>query len=226
MFGKKTNLVACMLIVCMALSTLSSAGVLREIWDGGRSIDAAIDLANSGTPADQVDILENPTWVDIADNYSARMTGWLTVPETGEYTIYVAGDDYQRLYVSQDDNPFNAVEIARVDGWTSSQEWTKYESQAAAPMMLTEGQVLAFVGIMQEGGGGDGQDWGWIAPGSEEVVVIPGELFVAEYEVTAPGKPKNPSPADGATDIIDVVASWEAPEGLTFDVYEIGRAHV
>ncbi len=207
------------LAICVVLPTVSSAEVLREIWNGGRGIDAAIDLANSGTPADQVDILENPTWVDIADNYSARMSGWLTVPETGEYTIYVAGDDYQRLYVSQDDNPFNAVEVARVDGWTSSQEWTKYESQKAEPMMLTEGQVLAFVGIMQEGGGGDGQDWGWIAPGTEEIVVIPGELFVAEYEVTAPGKAKNPSPADGTTGIIDAIASWDAPEGTTSDIY-------
>ncbi len=207
MIGKKTNLVACMLIVCMALSTLSSAGVLREIWNGGRGIEEAIELADSGTPADQVDILPDPTWVDIADNYSARMTGWLTVPETGEYTLYLAGDDYQRLWVSQDDDPANAVEVARVDGWTSSQEWTKYDTQKAEPMMLTEGQVLAFVGIMQEGGGGDGQDWGWIAPGSEEIVVIPGEHFSHPYEKLA----LSPSPADGATDLIDVVASWTAP---------------
>ena len=57
MFGKRINPVVCMLIVCMALPTMSSAEVLREIWNGGRSIDEAIELANSGTPADQVDIL-------------------------------------------------------------------------------------------------------------------------------------------------------------------------
>ncbi len=209
------------LTICVALPTMSSADVLREIWWGGGSIDDAIARADNSdvVPADQVDVLAEPTWVDIADNYTARMTGWLTVPADGEYVLYVAGDDYQRLYVSQDDNPFNAVEVARVDGWTASQAWSNYESQASAPMTLTEGQVLAFVGIMQEGGGGDGQDWGWIAPGSEEIVVIPGANFVTEYEVTAPAKPKSPSPADGATGIIDAVVSWVAPEGLTFDVY-------
>jgi len=206
------------LVVSLTLSTMASADVLREIWNGGGSIDDAIARANSGTPADQVDILADPTWVDIADNYTARMTGWLTVPADGEYTFYVAGDDYQRLYVSQDDNPANAMEIARVDGWTASQAWSNYESQKSAPMMLTAGQVLAFVGIMQEGGGGDGQDWGWTVPGSEEITVIPGANFVAEYEVTAPTKASYPSPANGATGIIDAVLSWTAPEGAVVDV--------
>ena len=207
------------LMVCMALSTVSSADVLREIWDGGRSIDEAIALAESGTPADQVDVLADPTWVDIADNYSARMTGWLTVPETGEYTFYVAGDDYQRLWISPDDNPANAQLVAYVDGWTASQAWSNYESQKSAPMTLTEGQVLAFVGIMQEGGGGDGQDWGWTTPGSEEITVIPGANFVAEYEVTSPVKPQLVSPANGATGVIDVVAAWVPPSDAPVNVY-------
>ena len=206
------------LVVSLALSTVSSAGVLREVWWGGGSIDDAIALAESGTPADQVDILADPTWEGIGDNYTARMTGWLTVPADGEYTFYVAGDDYQRLHVSQDDNPANAVEIARVDGWTASQAWSNYESQKSAPMVLTEGQVLAFVGIMQEGGGGDGQDWGWVAPGTEEIAVIPGDLFVAEYEVTAPTKAKLVSPANGATSIIDGVLVWAAASDAPVDL--------
>ncbi len=214
------------LAICLALSAVSPAEVLREIWNGAVSspyMENAMGRVNSGKPPDHVDILDEPTWADIADNYVARMTGWLTVPETGEYTLYLAGDDYQRLWVSQDDNPANAVEVARVDGWTSSQEWTKYENQRAEPMMLKEGQVLAFVGIMEERGGGDGQDWGWIAPGSEEIVVIPGELFITEREVTALGRAKMNAPADGATGIIDAVLNWglavEDAEPPVYNVY-------
>jgi len=202
------RLVLLVLTICLALSTVSSADVLRELWWQSLSIEDAVALANSGTPADQVDILAEPTWADIADNYSAKMTGWLTVPETGEYTLYLAGDDYQRLYVSMDDNPGNAELVAYVDGWTSSQQWDKYETQKSEPMTLTEGQVLAFVGIMQEGGGGDGQDWGWVAPGSADIVVIPGDLFVAEYVPTALGKAVMTAPADGATGVIDAVLAW------------------
>ena len=211
------------LLVCLALSTVSSAGVLREIWWQSLGIDDAIALVNSGTPADQVDVLENPTWVDIADNYVAKLSGWLTVPATGEYTFYVAGDDYQRLYVSQDDNPANAELVAFVDGWTASQAWTSYASQKAEPMMLEEGQVIAIVGIMQEGGGGDGHDWGWTGPGVEAVSVIPGDLLVTEYEVTSPVKAKVISPANGATGVITAVGSWympdEAAEDVVYDLY-------
>jgi F5/8 type C domain-containing protein/PA14 domain-containing protein len=205
------------LIVSLALSTMASAGVLREIWWGGGSIDEAIALAESGTPADQLDILAEPTWVNIADNYTARMTGWLTVPADGEYTLYVSGDDSQRLYVSQDDDPANGELVAFVDGWTASQDWSSYDSQKSAPMMLTEGQVLALVGIMQEGGGGDGQDWGWTGPGIDAIEVIPGALLSHPYETMA----MSPSPASGATGIIDAVASWTAPAAVEAPVYDV-----
>jgi hypothetical protein len=213
---KKSVLLA--LLMCLVLSTMSTAGVLREIWWQSLGIDDAIALVNSGTPADQIDILAEPTWVDIADNYVAKMSGWLTIPATGEYTFYVSGDDYQRLYISQDDDPANAEQIAFVDGWTASQEWTKYADQKSAPMMLEEGQVLAIYGIMQEGGGGDGQDWGWTAPGSDTITVIPGEYLSTPYETMA----MSPSPASGATGVINAVLSWNAPavgENPVYDVY-------
>ncbi len=210
---KKLALLA--LLVVMALSTASSAQVLREIWWGFLDIDPAIELVQSGEPADQLDILAEPTWVNIADNYVARMSGWLTVPETGEYTFYVSGDDYQRLYISQDDDPANAEMVAFVDGWTASQEWTKYESQRAEPMMLEEGQIMAIYGIMQEGGGGDGQDWGWIVPGSEQITLISSE-YLSPYRTMA----ANLSPADGATGLIEAVLRWAAP-AIGDDVYDV-----
>jgi len=205
------------LLMCLVLSTVSSAGVLREIWWQSLGIDDAILLVNSGTPADQIDILPEPTWVNIADNYVAKMSGWLTVPATGEYTFYVSGDDYQRLYLSQDDNPANAEQIAYVDGWTASQEWEKYDTQKSAPMMLEEGQVLAIYGIMQEGGGGDGQDWGWIEPGSDTITLIPGEYLSTPYETMA----VSPSPASGATGVIDAKLSWVAPAKVENPVYDV-----
>ena len=105
------RLVLLVLTICLALSAVSLGEVKREIWNGAVGEpygDNAVARVNSGLPPDQVDILAEPTWADIADNYVARMTGWLTVPETGEYTLVVSGDDYQRLYVSMDDNPGNA----------------------------------------------------------------------------------------------------------------------
>ncbi len=212
------------LALCLVMATTSSAEVLREVWWQSLGIDDAIALVNSGTAPGQVDILEQPTWEGLGDNYVARMSGWLTVPADGEYTFYVAGDDYQRLYISQDDNPLNAGLVAFVDGWTASQEWAKYpDDQMSEPMMLTEGQVLAIYGIMQEGGGGDGQDWGWMGPGVDEIQVIPGEYLTTEHVVTAATMPGNPSPANGATGVVTANLSWTLVDPTVtapvFDVY-------
>lgn len=212
---RKATLVA--MLVSLMLSAVTSADVLREIWWGAAGIDAAIAKVNSGVPADQVDILAEPTWANIADNYVARMSAYILVPATGDYTFYISGDDYQRLYVSQNDNMADAVQVAYVDGWTASQEWGKYPSQKAAPMSLTEGQLIAVYGIMQEGGGGDGQDWGWTGPGVDQITVIPDAVTYA----THPSKANKPNPADGATGVVSGVLSWGAPATIESPVYSV-----
>jgi len=205
------------MLVSLMLSAVTSADVLREIWWGAQSIDNAIALVQSGTPADQVDILVEPTWANIADNYVARMSAYILVPATGDYTFYISGDDYQRLYVSQNDNMADAVQVAYVDGWTASQEWGKYDTQKAAPMSLTEGQLIAVYGIMQEGGGGDGQDWGWTGPGYDTITVIPDAVTYA----THPSKANKPNPPDGATGVVRGVLSWGAPATIEAPVYSV-----
>jgi hypothetical protein len=174
---------------------------------GGASIDAAIALVQSGTPADQVDILAEPTWADIADNYVARLSGYAVVPADGEYTFYVASDDYSRLYISQNDNMADAVLVAFVDGWTGSQAWTSMASQKAEPMSLTEGQLIAFWAVMQEGGGGDNLAIGVTGPGIDAITVLPDSVTYA----THPSKANKPSPADGATGVVNAMLAWGAP---------------
>jgi len=212
------------LVICVVLSTTAPAGLLREVWDGSRSIDEAIALAHRGIPADQVDILDHPEeWVDLADNYSARLTGWLTLPATGQYTFYVAGDDDNRMYVSTDDNPRNAALVAYVNGWTAHMDWTNMDSQRTAAMRLTEGQVIAMYGIMQEDGGHDSLTFGWSGPGIDGITFIPGEHFTGAHEVVAPTRPGNPSPADGATGIVEALLHWDLNDpdvdAPLFDVY-------
>lgn len=212
---RKVTLVAT--VACLMLSAVSSADVLREIWWGGASIDAAIALVQSGTPADQVDILAEPTWADIADNYVARLSGYAVVPADGEYTFYVASDDYSRLYISQNDNMADAVLVAYVDGWTGSQAWTSYASQKAEPMSLTEGQLIAFWAVMQEGGGGDNLAIGVAGPGIDGIIVLPDSVTFA----THPSKANKPNPADGATGIVDAMLSWGAPATIEEPSYSV-----
>ena len=211
------------LTIGLALSTVSSAEVLREVWWQSLGIEDAVVLVDSGTAAEQTDVLDEPAWDTLGDYYVAKMSGWLTIPATGEYTFYIASDDYSRLWVSADDNPKNADVVAYVDGWTGAQSWTSYDSQKSAPMSLTEGQVVAVYGIMQEGSGGDNCAFGWTGPGIDAPTLIPGASFTSEYEVTAATMAGNPSPADGATGVVDAVVSWTlddaSVESPVFNVY-------
>ncbi|HNY77990.1 MAG: LamG-like jellyroll fold domain-containing protein [Sedimentisphaerales bacterium] len=212
---RKATLIA--VVASLMLSAASSADVLREIWWQNVSIDAAINLVQSGTPADQVDVLAEPTWADIADYYVARLSGYALVPASGDYTFYVASDDYSRLYVSQNDNMADAVQVAYVDGWTGSQAWTSYASQKSAPMSLTEGQLIAFYAVMQEGSGGDNLAIGVTGPGIDAITVLPDSVTYA----THPSKANKPSPADGATAVVNAMLAWGAPATIESPAYTV-----
>ena len=206
---------AFMVLICLVLSTVSSATMLREIWWQAAGIDDAVALATGDTPPDQVDVLDVPAWDGIGDNYVAKMSGYVIVPATGDYNFYVASDDYSRLYVSQDAEMANAVEVARVDGWANAQQWDAMESQMAETMSLTEGQVMAVYAIMQEGGGGDNLSIGWTGPGLDSVTLITDSVTHLAYQAGIV------APANGATGIVDVVAEWMAPPLVADPVYNV-----
>ena len=201
--------------ICLMLATTASATMLREIWWQAAGIEDAVVLATGDTPPDQVDVLDVPAWADIADNYVAKMSGYVIVPATGDYNFYVSSDDYSRLYVSQDTDMANAVEVARVDGWTGAQAWANYDTQKSETMALTEGQVMAVYAIMQEGGGGDNLAIGWTGPGIDDVTLITNNVTHLAYQAGVV------APANGATGVVDVVAQWMAPPLVEAPVYNV-----
>lgn len=203
------------LAICLVMSSVSSATMLREIWWQALGIDDAVALATGGTAPDQVDILDIPAWADIADNYVAKMSGFVIVPATGDYNFYVSSDDYSRLFVSQDTDPANAVQVAFVDGWTGAQAWDSYDSQKSEAMSLTEGQVMAVYAVMQEGGGGDNCAIGWTGPGIDSVTLITDAVTHLAYKAGVK------APANGATGVVDVVAEWMAPPLVEAPVYNV-----
>ena len=104
--------------------------------------------------------------VDWRDNYGERARGWLYPPEDGEYTFWIAGDDFMDLMLSTDDDPANAVLIAQVPGWTSYQQWDAYPDQQSAPVTLVGGGKYYIEALGKEGGGGDSLTVAWQAPAS------------------------------------------------------------
>ncbi|MEA3225902.1 MAG: LamG-like jellyroll fold domain-containing protein, partial [Planctomycetota bacterium] len=219
MFRKLSILISFVLLLGLAGNAVGqpTGEILFEYWmDIGGT--AVADLTGQPTYPDYPDNAELRTAfeseVDWADNYGARVRGFLYPPEDGDYTFWISGDDYMDLLLSTDDDPANAVVISQVLGWTPALVWDKYPEQQSAPVTLVGGQKYYIEAIMKEGGGGDSVTAGWAGPGiGTDITVIDGAfLSPADW---APGTllAKAVVPADGAVDADVSALEWSS--GLT-----------
>jgi len=210
---RKTTLIG--LLVCLALSSMVSATMLHEDWhqvarNRRDIVNLLVDLANPVPKPDFREVIKTSSYSGNKDNYVAKFSGWIIVPATGHYQFHYACDDSGTLYVSQDEEMANAVEVAYVDAWCGVGEWNKYPSQHSQVMTLRKGQIMAVMAFYQEGTGGDNMDIGWTGPGLSSNITNPTYLtnwvtHIAPIPIWA----WKPDPANGATDVPrDVVLGW------------------
>lgn len=200
---KKLALVT--LVISLALSTVSFAGLTREIWDGtpAGNIDEAWAVINGETPPTTVDVIGAANVDDRGvDNYVMHLTGFVVAPVDGDYTFHIASDDNSQLLL-------DGVVVASVAGWTGAREWGNANATPSEPMTLTAGQILTIEAAMQEGTGGDNLAIGWLVPGSSAIAVLPDSATYASEAALA--QAGGPSPADGAVKVVDGLLSWTPP---------------
>jgi len=194
-------------------------GILREYWlaiGGGTAVG---DLTNNRlypdkpTGSEILNTFEGP--VDWRDNYGSRLRGWLKPPDSGDYTFWIASDDFSELWLSTDADPANKQQIANVPGWTPSRDFDNTgggvggASQKSAAKSLVKGSAYYIEALMKEGGGGDNIAVAWQGPG------VPGRQIVSSNYVSlapfAPVRAYGPRPFDKAADATDTpTVRWKA----------------
>jgi hypothetical protein len=110
------------------------------------------------------------------ENFGTYMTGWLTVPESGNYHFAISGDDQQVFYLSTDETAANLKAIVAEPQWNGWRSWNTNDRRigvnnpwfanvttlpinrsqntvGATP--LVAGELYYFEAIAKEGGGGD-----------------------------------------------------------------------
>jgi hypothetical protein len=153
------------------------------------------------------DLMQNPdNW---AEQYGVRFSGWLFVPETGDYIFEIEATDEGEIRLSPDEDPANAVSIVYVDDTTDQSE----------PQALEAGNRYYIEALMKEASLGDSLTVSWQGPGIGAMQVIS-----SEYVGPTPYLPEKafaPFPADGAVDVPDsVVLTWQPGVTATqSDVY-------
>ena len=191
-----------------------SKKVVRQWWSNtsGTAVSALTgspNYPNRPTGTELLDAFGGP--VNWADNYGTRMYGWLTPPQSGDYTFWIASDDLSELWLSTDADPAHAVAIARVATYTNSQEWTKEAGQKSATIKLQAGNKYFIQALHKEGTGGDNLAVSWQGPGIATQQVIKAD-YVDTFALP-PLQAYSPSPANGAVDAPQSGAlSWGAGE--------------
>ncbi len=150
------------------ISTKAAGAILAEYWTGigGNAVSMLTNspnYPNSPNGMEELTSFESPT--NQANNYGARVRGYVYPPDTGNYTFWIASDDNSELRLSTDDDPGNSQLIASVPGWTSSRQWDRYASQQSVSIPLVAGQRYYIEALMKEGGGGDNLAVRWMLPG-------------------------------------------------------------
>lgn len=92
-----------------------------------------------------------------ADNFGARMVGWITPAATGDYDFFIRSDDASQLFISTDDTAANlsASPIAEETGCCNPFMEPGNPQTTATPIHLIGGNRYFMVALYKEGGGGD-----------------------------------------------------------------------
>jgi regulation of enolase protein 1 (concanavalin A-like superfamily) len=194
--------------------------IKHEVWfgiGGGAVGDLTGNDRYPDSPdtVDYINIFETAT--GMADNYGARVSGWLHVPNTGDYTFWIATDDGSNLNLSTDEDPANVQLIAQESGWSNPREW-KTGEQMSDPIALTGGQLYYIEALHKEGGGGDNLAVAWEGPG------VPFDVISGDFVGATQSRPLAAyamSPSDGATGLgLTPTLKWlPGDAAASYDVY-------
>lgn len=123
---------------------------------------------------------------DSHETYLARMTGWITPTETGDYYFFLASDDASRLYLSGTESipdPATATPIANEPDCCGGffEIDSGNPSTTANPIHLVAGKRYGVLALLKEGGGGDWLRVGWRESGDStpaaDVPNLPGQFL-------------------------------------------------
>ncbi len=98
---------------------------------------------------------------NFSDYFASMIRGYISVPQTADYTFNVTGDDAVLFYLSTDDTPANKKKRAEVKSWTNLDEHTKEPNQTSQTIQLVAGQNYYFEMYNFEGSGGDHMTLFW-----------------------------------------------------------------
>jgi hypothetical protein len=150
----------------------------REVWLNVPGTDVqSFDF--SAQPATEIIELNRfETTQSYNNDYASRIRGYLCVPQSGNYTLWISSDGESELYLSTDESPGNINLIAWVYGYTPFRNYDKYPSQRSVPIQLEAGRKYYIEARHKEARGNDFISVGWQLPDGVMERPIPGNRLI------------------------------------------------
>lgn len=197
------NAVAANTTVTVTGPSLASGGLLWEFYPGTTGTAVSALEADPNYPAmptrwERMTAFNTDAngLSQVADNFGARISGWITPTVSGDYRFFTRSDDASRLYVSESADPAGSIEIAHENGCCngflepSANDPNKNGSlQTSDPIALKAGSSYYIYMLYKEGGGGDWAQVAWRREGDTSagaLAPIPGSVL-SSYRVSGHG---------------------------------------
>ena len=145
-------------------------GLLRECWTGKNDFSS---------PPDTTEILGNAleTPVTLATNFSARISGELISPQTGNCKFWIAGGGVDELWLSTDSSPADKTNICKLSGSTPYRKWPHASEAESQTVALEAGKKYYFEIRQWQGNGSTQLHVRWQLPDGSEERPIPAFRF-------------------------------------------------
>ena len=143
-------------------------GVVKfEAWTGlsGTSVSGLVDDPHyQDTPDDTRVLAGIDTPNGYADNYGARVSGYIIPTESGSFRFFLRSDDASQFFLSKNEtapNPASDTPLAEETGCCNAfleplnANGDPNNQTSQTPVTLEAGKKYAFIALLKEGGGGD-----------------------------------------------------------------------
>ncbi len=141
-----------------------------------------VSFAKAPTSLSEPSLFEGPTGA--GSDYGARYAGYVTAPEDGLYTFWVAADASAELWLSTDTSVEKKQKIAQVTTPSGIREWEKSSSQKSVSIALTGGQKYYIEALHKASSGSDHMSVGWQLPNGAYERPIAGTRLTPYHRAT------------------------------------------
>jgi hypothetical protein len=158
----------------------AGGGLTRDVWSGATTA-SVVDIPLTSPPAATSTTTDFSAPSNTDDNFSERLSGYITAPTTGTYTFFLTTEDENaELWLSGDDDPSRLLKRSFLTNTSAGGNYGVVTSQKSLGIKLQAGKRYYVESRRKETTGNDQFKVGWSKPGESTAApteTVPGYVL-------------------------------------------------